>query len=186
VARVLPDGTPLYSALDYEGVTRRALLSFKEHGRTDVAGPLARALAAALAVASAAAPAGPFSSPPVPLAVPTSRSAFRRRGYDPVAVLLRRAGRRSSRELVLVRSTGQQKRLGAEARAENARHSMRARRSLADRRFLLVDDVTTSGATLVEAARAVRAAGGIVVAAATVAYTARRIPQSDVGLLNAK
>jgi predicted amidophosphoribosyltransferase len=51
---------------------------------------------------------------------------------------------------------------------------MAARRPLAGRRVLLVDDVVTTGATLAEAARAVRAAGGSVVGAATLASTPLR------------
>jgi predicted amidophosphoribosyltransferase len=108
--------------------------------------------------------------------VPTSRSSYRRRGYDPVALLVRRAGFSGSTVLRHSRSTLSQKALDIDARSINLAGSLRASRPLHGRRFILVDDVMTTGATLTEAARAIRQAGGDVVAAATLAHTARLHP----------
>jgi predicted amidophosphoribosyltransferase len=47
--------------------------------------------------------------------------------------------------------------------------------------IVLTDDLVTTGATLAEAARALRAAGGCVLAAATVAATERRIEDGSTG-----
>ncbi|WP_166879226.1 ComF family protein [Salinibacterium sp. ZJ450] len=186
-ARTLPDGTPAFTALRYEGVVRRVILSFKEQHRTDAAGPLAAALSAALAAAIAradtdarAAASAPTMPGVVLAAVPPSRAAWRRRGYDPVAVLLRRAGYRASPLLLPAHRTARQKTLTVAERQANRQHSMRATGSLEGHRVLLVDDVLTSGATLIEAARAVRAAGGIVVGAAAVAYTPRFSSPSEL------
>ena len=163
--RTLPDGSTVFTALRYEGVVRRTLLALKEGGRTDVAKPLSASLSAALH--RAAQPGAEF------LSVPSSRAAWRRRGYDPVALLCKRAGIEPARVLRASRSTLSQKTLGSEDRALNLHESMRSRTPLRGRRFILVDDVVTTGATLAEAARAVRVAGGEVVGHAALAFTPR-------------
>jgi ComF family protein len=160
----LGDGTPLRSALQYEGVVRRVILAFKEQGRTDVARALAQPLAAALASAAR-------EEQPLIVTVPSSRSGYRRRGFDPVAVLVRRAGYRPSRVLIAARPTRAQKLLDVAERAENRIGSLRARRDLHGQFFVLVDDVVTTGATVVEAVRAIRESGGTVVSAVALAST---------------
>jgi ComF family protein len=169
--RSLPDGATVFTALRYAGVTRSIVLALKEDGRTDVARPLGLALGAALAQAWQ--PGASF------LAVPTSRAAWRRRGYDPVVLLCRRAGIRPVRVLRLSRATASQKTLTAEGRASNLFESMTSRTPLEGRSFILVDDVVTTGATLTEAARAVRAAGGEVVGRAALAFTPRLFGSSS-------
>jgi ComF family protein len=166
-------GLSVHTALDYEGVVRRVILNFKENDRTDAATALARPLAHAVAAALAAHPDAELAL------VPPSRSSYRRRGYDPVRLLARRAGLRAGRVLAHSRSTGVQKALGAQERAANLHGALRARVPLDGRRFIVVDDVLTSGATLGEAARAIRAAGGEVVGGSTLAFTARLLPSRD-------
>ncbi|OUE06095.1 Adenine phosphoribosyltransferase [Clavibacter michiganensis subsp. michiganensis] len=61
---------------------------------------------------------------------------------------------------------GDQAGLGVAARAANVDGCLAARIDLAGRRILVVDDVLTTGATLRETCRAIRAAGGEVVACA--------------------
>jgi ComF family protein len=170
--RNLGDGSVVFTALRYEGAVRQALLALKEGGRTDVARPLGLALVPALARA-ALGPRGDGLAPVEFVPVPTSRAAWRRRGYDPVALLCRRAGIDLARVLVHDRGTLSQKTLGLEDRASNLLNSMRARRPLTGRRFVLVDDVVTTGATLTEAARAIRAGGGEVLGGAALAFTPR-------------
>ncbi|WP_411701242.1 ComF family protein [Conyzicola sp.] len=182
--RLLADGTPVFYALDYEGSVRLAIIALKENGRTDVARALAVPLARAMSAAASGPPDVDALSNVETLPVPTSRSAFRRRGYDPLALLLRRAGVRTAAELSHTRRAAQQKRLAVDERASNRAGSLRARRRLDGRRFLLVDDILTSGSTLAEAARAVREAGGEVVAAAALAYTQKRVPEAGVHSLN--
>lgn len=68
--------------------------------------------------------------------------------------------------------------LSASDRAANLSGAMRARFDLSGRRVIVLDDVITTGATLAEAARALREAGAEVSAAAVVAATARRISRA--------
>ncbi len=164
----LADGTPVVSALDYSGVVRAAILALKEKGRTDatraLAAPLRHALSVALSV----------TDPTTELVgIPTSRSSYRRRGYDPVRLLVRGAGLASARLLRHTRKTAHQKALDREGRSANLVGSLAAVRPLYGRRFIVIDDVMTTGATLTEAIRAIREAGGEVVIAVTLAHTAR-------------
>ena len=165
-------GLVVVTALRYEGRVRRIILAFKEHQRTDVAAPLSRPLEAAIRHALA-------SGPAELTAVPTSRSSFSRRGYDPVALLMRHTGLAHAGVLMAARRTASQKSLGLSGRAENLSGALAAKSILVGRRFVLVDDILTTGATLDEAARAIRAAGGEVVGAAAMAFTPRFLPVRD-------
>lgn len=117
--------------------------------------------------------------------VPSAARAVRRRGHDPVRGLARVAVRRLCAEGVPVacaavlrqgRPVADQAGLGAATRAANLAGALRVTgaRRVRGRRIVVVDDVITSGATLAEAARALEAAGGRVIAVATVAATPRR------------
>jgi predicted amidophosphoribosyltransferase len=160
------DGVPVWSGLRFEGVPARVMRALKEDGRTS----LARALAPALAAALAALP-----SDAAPVVLPTSAASMRRRGYRVPELLLRRAGRSPAFALRAVRATRDQRTLDLAARRANVAGSLVAR-GVAGRRVIVVDDVVTTGATLEEAVRALRAAGAEVVGAATVAATPRHRP----------
>lgn len=162
---------PVVSGLEYGGAVRRIILALKEQGRTDVARALAVPLLAAVLEAARPSIAG------VELAlVPPGPASSRRRGFDPVSLLVRRAGLPApNRVLRGAHERASQKTLDLDARAKNLSGSLVARTDVAGRRFLLIDDVVTTGATLGEAARALRASGAIVIGAATLAVTLRRL-----------
>lgn len=168
--RVERDAVAAWAALEYAGIAAHAIGAFKDGARTDAAAPLAAALGASLAAALDGLPAGSVEV----CTVPSTPAALRRRGYAPVEAILARCGIRSSRVLRLTRTRQDQAGLGAEARRANADGALTARADLRDRRFVLVDDVLTTGATLAEADRAVTDAGGVVVAAAVLAETPLR------------
>jgi len=110
--------------------------------------------------------------------VPASRSALRRRGYAVVELVARRAGLPVRPLLRAARAVSDQRGLDREERRRNVAGSLRARPS-AGLRVLVMDDVVTTGATLEEAERALRAAGARVVGAATAAATPRRADAED-------
>ncbi len=180
VRRRLDDATLVFSGLAYEGVAREVVLAVKEQQRTGAARHLVPALAAAVVAAAAeaggvAGSAGASAGDVVLVAVPGTRAAYRRRGYDPVRLLLARAGLGERRVFGSARPHRVQKGLGAGDREANLAGAFRLRRSVHGIRVILVDDVVTSGATLLEAARVLRDGGAEVVAAATVASTPRRV-----------
>jgi len=182
VRATLADGTPVFSGLAYRGRARRILLAFKEEGRTGLAGVLADAVSAAVvgAVDEDRDAASKAVADLELCVVPSSRSARRRRGYDPVRMLLARAGLRVAPVFAPARAHRAQKSLSVVDRRSNLDGAFRLRRPVAGRRFVLVDDVVTTGATLVEAVRVLREGGAEVVAAATAATTPRRFGPGDV------
>jgi ComF family protein len=181
-SRRLPDGTLVFSGLDYDGVVRAVILAFKEQGRADLARVLAPALAAAVTEAGGALDLGLDLADAEVVAVPGSRRARRRRGFDPVSALVSRSGLDRARVFAPARQHTSQKTLSIDERARNLDGVFAVTAPVAGRRFLLVDDVVTTGATLAAAAAALRSAGAEVVAAAVVASTPRLFGPSVVPL----
>ncbi|MGB3731472.1 ComF family protein [Microbacterium sp.] len=160
---ISPGGLDVHAALAYEGVAARCIRRLKEDGATLLARPLGGALRSVLA---AQAPAGALVVP-----VPTGHAAYRRRGYRVPELLVGHAGFTPARMLRAARPTGDQRGLGREERARNVAGSLRAVRSGGGRQVVIVDDVVTTGATLDEAARALRAAGFRPICAVALAAT---------------
>lgn len=167
---------PVLALAAYLDPVPEIIIAQKEHGRLDLARPLGRELARA--AEAVAAGADPLWLVPVP----STRAATVRRGQDPMLRMARvaAAGLRASGRAVAVlpvlthrRRVADQAGLGRRARAENLAGALAVRASsarlLGERPVVLVDDVVTSGATLAEAARALRAAGNAPLGAAVLA-----------------
>ncbi|MFI6660088.1 ComF family protein [Streptomyces sp. NPDC050523] len=170
-----PPGLPVvHAAARYADEVRAVLLAHKERGALALAGPLGTALAGAvragLGQASGAVASG--GEPPVLLVpVPSSRGAVRARGHDPARRIalaaageLRRAGT-AARVLAVLRqrrAVADQSGLNSRQRLENLAGALAVtpggERLLRAGPVVLVDDLMTTGASLTEAARAVRAA----------------------------
>lgn len=186
VAGVGPD-PPTWAVAPYEGAVREMIVAHKEHGRFDLARPLGAALAMSVLAATDAARDQCSAGTAIWLVpVPSARRAVRRRGHDAVARTAAvaagrlRAGGVAAGRLELLgqhRPVADQAGLDAVRRAANLSGALVARPPGRRRGALvLIDDVTTTGASLREAARALRAVGAPVAGAAVVAYTVRRRP----------
>jgi len=169
VGLITPGGLPVRAAMSFDGVAARCIRRLKDAGETMLARPLGAALGAVLEEARDEV----ITPAPHIVPVPTARSAFRRRGYRVPDLLVRRTGYVPSRILASRRRPADQRGLDAEGRAENVRGSMRSRKIGGGAAVVLVDDVVTTGATLDEAARALRSAGFLVVSAVALAATPR-------------
>ena len=173
-------GTPrTHTVARYEDPVRTMLIAYKERGRTDLRRALGRALARAVAP-SLEALGGPAHAPVALVPMPSRRKAVRDRGEDTTARLARTAARalrdvgvpvRAVSALCHVRAVEDQAGLSREHRQANLAGALRARRAqaVAASSVVLVDDISTSGASLAEAARALRTAGVPVLGAATIA-----------------
>ncbi len=151
------------SAAYYEGPLAAAIRRFKYHGQLVLARPLAHLMLEALQNGPAAdLDAGTVD---VVCAVPLHGSRLRERGFNQSAVLAEvvaeAIGRPLKSLLSRTRATLPQVELPAASRAANVRGAFEARLQevIQGQRVLLIDDLFTTGATLLESARALRRAG---------------------------
>ncbi|MFF1475989.1 ComF family protein [Streptomyces sp. NPDC058301] len=163
-----PAGLPVvYAAAVYEDAVRAVLLAHKERGALGLAGVLGQALAGAVRAAAGAPRDGPLLLVPVP----SARRAVRARGHDAARRIalaaageLRRTGTDARVAAVLRqrRAVADQSGLSARQRLANLSGALEVAvggdRLLEGGRVVLVDDLMTTGASLVEAARAVAGA----------------------------
>lgn len=172
--RTVPASVPVVAAHRYAGVWRQAIIALKERQAWSLARPLGAALGEAVeAVITRAASMNVDEVTLVPM--PSRPAVVRARGADSTLLLARSAARtlRGSGRGVRVRSVlthtrrvADQTELAPAARRLNLDGALRARP--VPWPVVLVDDLTTSGASLHEAVRALRASGSQVVGASVV------------------
>ncbi|MCS6856611.1 MAG: ComF family protein [Deltaproteobacteria bacterium] len=158
------------AAYFYVGPIAQAVKALKFEGRSEVAPFLARLIC-------------PFIQSlrlnvDAIVPVPLHQERLRERGYDQVGLIARALARLlripvHHSALVRTRPTEAQSKLGREARLENVKgafalhHNFNAKGG----RFLLLDDVRTTGATISEAEKALREGGALFVHGFAVAIT---------------
>ncbi|MEV0226680.1 ComF family protein [Streptomyces sp. NPDC050704] len=168
-----PPGLPVvHAAAPYEDEVRAVLLAHKERGALTLAGPLGTALAGAVRTGLGPGGAGDSEAPVLLVPVPSARWAVRARGHDPARRIalaaageLRRAGT-AARMLAVLRqrrAVADQSGLNSRQRLDNLAGALEVaaggvRLLAGGGRVVLVDDLMTTGASLAEAARALRAA----------------------------
>ena len=151
------------SLTDYAGTAANLINEVKERGRTQLLNWIVEQFDAI-----------ELGKEVVLVAMPSSRAAWRSRGFVPAEELAGRLARRrllkhEVRALSLTREAADQVPLNRAQRNEN-RHGSMVSRPISGQ-VLIVDDVVTSGASLREAKRAIEAAGGEVVGFITFAQT---------------
>jgi predicted amidophosphoribosyltransferase len=183
-----PDGFPVtVTSSVYDPILRRVINAHKERQALTLTGLLAERLALSVYTLLASEPYAVGVSRIVLVPIPSAARTVRSRGFDATASMARLAARRlRARYAVTVRSALTQVRqvadqagLDATARQENLAGAYRLRRPITVGAAVLVDDLITTGSSLTEAARVLRAARIPVLGAATVAATVRVRPSKS-------
>lgn len=170
--RIIPGGFPCSAALWYQGAVRQGLLRMKFRGASGSAEPLGRLIAQSASER--------FSSEFDTVTwTPVSKKRLRQRGYDQARLLaLGACAVWSTKPICLldkVHHNAAQSSLkgGAAERRTNVQNAYRVRAPelVRGRHILLIDDIVTTGSTLSECAKTLKAADAAQVVCAVVART---------------
>ena len=156
---------PLVYGYEYQGAIAKLLVSYKDESRTALRANLAPVMQQVVLQACR------LVKPEGICLIPRNRINYKKRGFDPVHSLVFSGAKQAlPPELNLLswqRETKDQRLLNQSERNQNLHGSMKA--SSGNKRVLVVDDVSTTGATLAEAIRALEASGHRVVGSCVLA-----------------
>ena len=168
-----PVGSPCIALFAYKGALRRAVLAFKFQGF--------RGASRGFGIRMAQALQDRINTNFVVTFVPMDRSRQLERGYNQAELLAQEVAAHLSLPCVPLlkktRVTAQQHTLSREKRRENARGAFAAEKGAAGRNVILCDDIVTTGETLRECIRVLRAAGAKSVICAVIAYAGVEIEE---------
>jgi predicted amidophosphoribosyltransferase len=163
-------GVPVFALGRYAGPRRQAIVALKEHGRRDLATPLARALALGIHQLLSW---GILDTPFTIVPAPTRALAARRRGGDPVTRVAQRATEQHPEiKVVQALRTRAMVRDSVGLTGADRERNLSGRIKITKRvggDVLLVDDIITTGATAREAVRMLQKARANVTAVLTLA-----------------
>lgn len=167
----LPGLDAVWALVDYVGPAREVVARLKYRNERSSIPWLASGMAALVRAGD--------PGPDLVTWLPTTATRRRDRGFDQAELLARAVARRGRWPMhaLLVREAGPaQTGRNRRDRARGPTLAVRPRcTELAGRRVLVVDDVLTTGASLIAAARALRRAGAASVVAVTAAHTPARV-----------
>lgn len=174
----LPGGGLCIAPFEYSGPARNAVLRLKFNSRAAGVRALAGFMADAL-VECGGSPSAPGGANAV-CSVPMTSAAIRRRGFNQAELLARAVADKMGLGYINLlqkkRAGATQSSLGLSERSANVAGAFGLSRSksAAGLRVVLVDDVCTSGATLAECSRALKAGGAEKIWALALAKTPLR------------
>ena len=161
--------TSAFSAFEYTGGVRKCIKTAKY--RQKVFAPLKKlAFEAAVIASKAGFMLADYNVVPIPL----NKAKNRSRGFNQANIIAKEISgyfglRQEESILVRTKETKSQYKQGRRARFENLKGAFVCRRNVGGTRFLLVDDICTTGATLLEASRALYKKGAKEVCCFTIA-----------------
>lgn len=170
----LPHFDRTITAFRYDFPVDRLIQAYKFRANLALTGMLAAALVRRVQAIAAQSHAAQFCLPDLILPTPLATKRLAERGFNQSALLGREVAKRlgcafSANGLRRVRETRPQSGLKRDERLKNVRGAFECLENVAGKRIAIVDDVMTTGATLSEAAKALKQNGAIYVEAWAVA-----------------
>ena len=180
VQRIGTDGKKLEGTAlcDFDAKVSTLIHAYKDQGRTSLVAQFASAMVSAVLEIGkrASAPADFYL-----VAVPSRMSSTQNRGFSPAELIATSICRRLEPKCRLGKNfvwfsleSADQASLGQNARKENLRGTMTAGTRVLKKRVILIDDIVTTGSSLLETARALEAAGAEVLGFVTFSETILR------------